>query len=289
MTDKDFEETVYDFDYDSDTTDGYKQKISYIEKLQQKYIETHEKIKEFDILTSVRRGEYKEVFESYINYCLEKGKKPKVKYLFFIYKEIKIYLMTNIGLDTFINICNDGINYKEFFNDFEDLSTDDNFSLITRNWEEYGNSNVNITYSKLSDILNDVEFAIEKEMIKIDSLFLEYIELIERQENKSKEGKKKALTDEQFENYKNKFLAPRKIPVPEYIEKELDEIPNGYIKSDRRTLETSVENFIEFFLVGNVIINSGILQNFNKQDGIAISPFGAQQAISRVKNKLKRK
>jgi hypothetical protein len=54
-------------------------------------------------------------------------------------------------------------------------------------------------------------------------------------------------------------------------------------------LETSVENFVEYFLVGNVIINSGILLNFNKQDGNVISPFGAQQAISRVKEKLKRK
>ena len=82
---------------------------------------------------------------------------------------------------------------------------------------------------------------------------------------------------------------PVKKPVPEYIEKELDNIPHGYIKSDRRTLETTVENFIEYFLDGKINFNTGILLNFKKQDGSEISPKGAQQAISRVKEKLREK
>jgi hypothetical protein len=86
---------------------------------------------------------------------------------------------------------------------------------------------------------------------------------------------------------KNKL--PAKRPVPEYIEKELDTIPHGYIKSDRRTLETTVENFVEYFLDGKINFNTGILLNFKKQDGKEISPLGAQQAISRVKEKLKGK
>jgi hypothetical protein len=87
--------------------------------------------------------------------------------------------------------------------------------------------------------------------------------------------------------FKNKL--PCKKPIPEYIEKELDQIPLGYIKSDRRTLETTVENFIEYFIVGGIIFNTGILLNFKKQDGSEISPKGAQQAISRVKEKLREK
>ena len=82
---------------------------------------------------------------------------------------------------------------------------------------------------------------------------------------------------------------PRKKPVPEYIEKELDEMPPGYIKSDRRTLETTVENFIEYFLVGEKNFNTGILLNFRKQDGSEIMPKGAQQAIARVKERLRKK
>jgi hypothetical protein len=212
MTDKDFQEiTDTDFDNYIDTYNSLKQKISFIEKCQQKYIETHEKIKEFDILTTVRRGEYKEIFDSYINYCLEKGKKPKVKHLFNIYNDIKIYFITDNALDTFISICNGEVKYKDIFyvfNDFNDFPAE-NFSLVTGNWEKYGNSNVNITYSKLFDILRDVEFGIEKEINKIDILFLEYIDLIEELENKTIEGKKKALTDEQFKNYKTEYLTPQ--------------------------------------------------------------------------------
>ena len=214
MTDKDFEEIDDPYlDFDDDIIHGcskaYWEKISYIEKQQQTYIKDHKKIKEFDILTSVRRGEYKEIFDSYINYCLEKGKKPKAKHLFNIYKDIKLYLTTNIGLDAFINICNGEINYKEFFIEFGDLPAKDNFSLITGNWKEYENSNVKITYSKLNEILNDIEFGIEKEMSKIDILFLEHIDLIEKLEDKSVEGKKIALTDEQYKNYKNEYLTPQ--------------------------------------------------------------------------------
>jgi hypothetical protein len=216
MTDKDFEKITHDpfLDFDDDILNGcsnaYNEKISYIEKQQQKYIKDHEKIKEFDILTSVRRGEYKEIFDSYINYCLEKGEKPKAKHLFNIYKDIKIYLTTNIGLDAFINICNGEINYKEFFIDFEDLPTNpDNFSLITGNWGKYENTNVKITYSKLYDILNNVEFGIEKEINKIGYIFLEYIDIIEKLEDKNIEGKEKVLTDEQFKNYKKEHLTPK--------------------------------------------------------------------------------
>jgi hypothetical protein len=296
MTDEDFEGITrdpslnFDVDFTDDYSDEYFKKTTYIGKSQQKYVETHENIKEFDVLTSIRRGEYKEIFDSYINYCFEKGEKPKAKHLFNICNDIKKYFTTNIALDTFANICENKINYKEFFTDidFEKLPTN-KISLITGNWEKYKNSNVDITYDKLFDILKDIEFSIEKEIYKIDILFLEYLDSIEKQENKTIKDKKKELTDENFKNYKSRYLTPQKKPIPEYFEKELDIIPHGYIKSDRRTLETSVENFVGYFIDGNVIINSGILQNFNKQDGGAISPFGAQQVISRVKDKLKRK
>jgi hypothetical protein len=122
---------------------------------------------------------------------LEKGKKPKGKHLFNIHYDIKTYFTTNIAIDTFINICEGENYYKEFFTDFEDLSTHDNFSLITGNWDKYENSNVNITYSKLQDILKGVEYAIEKELYKIDILFLEYTDLIETQEEETIDGKKK--------------------------------------------------------------------------------------------------
>lgn len=204
MTDKDFEEITRDPFLDVDLT----RETSYIEKQQQKYIETHEKLKEFDILTSVRRGEYKEIFNSYINYCLKKGKKPKVKHLFNIYSDIKTYFTTNIALDAFINICEGEFVYKEFFNDFDDLHTE-NFSLITGNWGKYEDSNVKITHSKLFDILKDVEFATEKEIYKINKLFREYIDLIEKQEEETIEGKKKALTDDDFKNYKNEYFTPQ--------------------------------------------------------------------------------
>jgi len=203
MTNEDFEEITRDSSFNADLT----RETSYIENQQQKYIETHEKLKEFDILTSVRRGEYKEIFNSYINYCFEKGKKPKVKHLFNIYNDIKTYFTTNIALDMFINICEGEFIYKEFFNDFDDLPTE-NFSLITSNWSKYEDSNVNITHSKLFDILKDVEFATEKEIYKINKLFHEYIDLIEKQEE-TIEGKKKALTDDDFKNYKNEHLTPQ--------------------------------------------------------------------------------
>jgi hypothetical protein len=139
MTDKDFEEIAnelffnFDWDWMHDRSEKYFKETTFIEKLQQKFIETHEKDEEFDILNSVRRGEYKEIFDSYINYCLEEGKKPKVRHLFHIYNEIKTFFTSNISLDAFINICNGEFKYKEFFTEFEDLTTDDNFSLITDN------------------------------------------------------------------------------------------------------------------------------------------------------------
>jgi len=216
MTDKDFEEITrdfflnYDIDFTYDYSDKYYGKISYIEKQQQKYIETHEKINEFDVLTSVSRGEYKEIFDSYINYCLEKSQKPKARHLFNIHNDIKNYITTNIDLDLFINICNGEINYKEIFTDIDfKVRPTDNFSLITDNWEKYKNTHVNITYYELSDILKDFGYAIEKEIYKIDKLFLEYIDLIEKQENENTEDKKKALTDVDFKNYKNECLTPR--------------------------------------------------------------------------------
>ena len=67
----------------------------------------------------------------------------------------------------------------------------ENFSLITGNWGKYEDSNVKITHSKLFDILKDVEFATEKEIYKINKLFREYIDLIEKQEEETIEGKKK--------------------------------------------------------------------------------------------------
>jgi hypothetical protein len=238
MTDKDFEEITHDpsLDFDDYILNGcsnaYNEKISYIEKQQQTYIKDHKKIKEFDILTSVRRGEYKEIFDSYINYCLKKEKKPKAKHLFNIYKDIKLYLTTSNALDTFINICNSEINYKEFFIDSKDLPTNpDNFSLITGNWEKYRDSNVETTYSKLNEILNDIEFGIEKEMNKIDILFLGYIDLIEKLEDKSIEGKKKALTDEQFKNYKNEHLTPQVIIDLIHAGQLEQEMINGKYKS----------------------------------------------------------
>ena len=212
MTEKDFEEIARDssgLDITHDHSEEYYKQPSYIEKWQQKYIETHEKINGFDILTSIRRGEYKEIFNSYINYCLEKGKKPEAKHLFNIYYEIKIYLTTNIALDTFTNICEGAIIYKEFFNDFENLPTADNFSLIADDWKKYENSNVNITYSKLLDILKDTGFAIEKEISKIDILFLKYIDLIDEQKKDTIEGKKKALADDEFKDYRKEYLTPQ--------------------------------------------------------------------------------
>jgi len=217
MTDEDFEEITrdfflnYDIDFTHDYSDKYYEKITYIEKQQQKYIETHEKINEFDVLTSVNRGEYKEIFDSYINYCLEKSQKPKARHLFNIHNDIKKYITINIDLDAFINICNGEFKYKEFFTEFEDLTTDDNFSLITGSWGEYKNSNVNITYDKLFNILKDFGYAIEKEIHKIDKLFLEYIDLIEKQENENIDGKKKALTDDDFKNYKDEYFTPQVI------------------------------------------------------------------------------
>jgi hypothetical protein len=213
MTDKDFEEITrdpsLDFDIDSinDYSGEYYKEISYIEKQQ---IETHEKIKEFDILTSVRRGEYKEIFTSYTNYCLEKGKNPEARHLFNIYNDIKNYFTTNIALDAFINICNGEYKYKEFFThiDFNDFHPD-NFSLITGDWKKNKNSNVKITYDKLQDILNGIEYDIAKEIHKIDKLFLEYLDLIEKQKEETTEGKKKALTDDDFKNYKNEYLTPQ--------------------------------------------------------------------------------
>jgi hypothetical protein len=183
--------SVFDIDFTDISSDENYKEISYIEKQQLKYIETHKKIEEYDVLTSIRRGEYKEIFNSYIDYCLEEGKKPKVRHLFHIYNEIKTFFTSDIALDAFINICNGEISYKEFFTDFDDLTTDDNFSLITGNWGKHGNSNVNITHSKLFDILKDFEYAIEKEIHKIDILFLKYTDLIEKQEEGIIEGKKK--------------------------------------------------------------------------------------------------
>jgi hypothetical protein len=203
---------IFDIDFIDISDDENYKETSYIEKQQLKYIETHKKIEENDVLTSIRRGEYKEIFDNYINFCLEEGKKPKARHLFHIHNEIKTFFTTNIALDAFTNICNGEINYKEFFTeiDFEVVPTD-NFSLITGNWGEYKNSNVNITYDKLHDILKSIEYAIEKEIHKIDILFLKCIDLIEKQENENTDSKKKALTDDDFNNYKNEYFTPQVI------------------------------------------------------------------------------
>jgi len=213
MTDE--EERILSYVFGIDFTDipfDESNEISYIEKQQLKYIETHKKTEEYDVLTSIKRGEYKEIFNGYINYCLEERKKPKVRHLFHIYNEIKTFFTGNLSLEAFTNICNGEFNYKEFFAeiDFEVVPTD-NFSLITGNWGECKNSNVNITYNKLFDVLKDIEYATEKEIHKIDILFLEYIDLIEKQENENIDGKKVTLTDDDFNGYKNEYLTPQVI------------------------------------------------------------------------------
>jgi hypothetical protein len=63
----------------------------------------------------------------------------------------------------------------------------------------------------LFDVLKDIEYAVEKEIHKIDILFLEYTDLIEKQENENTEGKKKALDDDDFEDYKNEYFTPQVI------------------------------------------------------------------------------
>ncbi|MDR2729711.1 MAG: hypothetical protein LBB81_02300 [Treponema sp.] len=216
----------------------------------------------YDLMDCLKRGDYKKLFDNYINFCSKNEKRAEVKHLFTVYKEIKSYIISFISYKIFSSIIGRIKNLikDDILKDVIFPMTIDNLKAVIKDEfiydilfdNEYGKDQIDEMFFKhlLEDVGYMIELGIEKEIQKIDILFLEYVELIEKQENKSKEDKKKALTDEQFKIYKDEYLTPRKKPLPEYIEKNLMKFQTDILRATGEHWRLLLKILLSIFLSG---------------------------------------